>query len=264
MDNFRNAYWDNKVAARSVLVDLEDGLRGETLISAESSSDEFARNGIVVFISSHFTEFLHWTTYLRVDDRELLLCYYLVGNTQNTLAKMFGLSQTQISSTLRYIVRALCFWMYCEGEITQEKLERILVPAGLEDVDLESRNQHFKLSELVMLYYKTRSFQAVANLLDGIHRPTIKRAISHAYHVLLMSEVAEEIMLGAWLERLMYRVNPTATGLTQKYQNKSADIFRSDPDGIGDFHITVESPVFEHVFWATNNENESQEGRHGY
>ena len=201
---------------------------------------------ILTYVMENFPEFLRKLRYLKKEDQELLLSYYLLSKTQNCLAIVHKSTQTVCSFRIRMAVKTLaCFIMM--GSPTRENMHEILEGAGL-----EGSLGKVELSKAVELYVKVQSFQKVAEVYR-LHRPDIRRAISRASKQLMDSQVAKEHALGAYLHNLIDKANPSGTGYSKRKQQKQGHIFVSDPPTLGEFRVRVEDPSFEAWFVSRAN-----------
>lgn len=238
-------YFDSITSARAMLLNEDEQLEGTTTISLETQSD-LAEDDILTFVMENFSEFLKMLRFLKKEDQELLLSYYLLSKTQNTLAIIHKSTQTVCSFRIRMAVKTLaCFIML--GEPTVEKMHEILTRAGL-----EKSLEKIDLSEIIDLYAKTRSFQRIAEV-HHLHRPDIRRAMSRASKQLMESKNAQEHALGAYIHSLIDKANPSGVGYSKRKMQKLGHIYRVDPPLLGEFRISVSDPDFDHMFVSRAN-----------
>jgi hypothetical protein len=240
-----SAYFESISSARSMLLTEEEQLEGTTTISLETQGD-LAEDDILTFVSENFSEFLKFLRYLKKEDQELLLSYYLLSKTQNTLAIIHKSTQTVCSFRIRMAVKTLaCFIMM--GEPTMERMHDILDKAGL-----EKSLEKIDLSEIIDLYAKTRSFQRIAEV-HHLHRPDIRRAMSRASKALMESKIAQEHALGAYIHSLIDKSNPVGVGLSKRKMQKQGHVYRTDSHILGEFRIKVEDKDFNSWFVSRAN-----------
>jgi hypothetical protein len=236
---------DSISAERSMLLTEEEQLEGTTTISLETQAD-MTEEDVLTYIMENFAEFLKFLRYLKKEDQELLLSYYLLSKTQNTLAIIHKSTQTVCSFRIRMAVKTLaCFIMM--GEPTVEHMHGILEGAGL-----EKSLEKIDLSEVIDLYAKTRSFQRIAEV-HGLHRPDIRRAMSRASKALMESKDPSEHALGAYIHSLIDKANPSGVGYSKRKMQKLGHIYRVDPAILGEFRIDVSNPDFDHMFVSRAN-----------
>jgi len=229
-----------------MLLSEEDQLEGTTTISLETQGDLTAEEDVLTFITENFPEFLRFLRYLKKEDQELLLSYYLLSKTQNTLAIIHKSTQTVCSFRIRMAVKTLaCFIMM--GEPTTDRMHDILERTGL-----AKRLERIDLSEVIDLYAKTRSFQRIAEV-HHLHRPDIRRAMSRASKALMESEIAQEHALGAYIHSLIDKANPSGVGYSKRKMQKLGHLYRCDPPILGEFRIDVSDPDFDHMFVSRAN-----------
>jgi hypothetical protein len=238
-------YFDSITSARAMLLNEEDQLEGTTTISLETCGD-LAEEDILTYVQENFAEFLRMLRFLKKEDQELLLSYYLLSKTQNTLAIIHKSTQTVCSFRIRMAVKVLGTFIMM-GEPTAEKMHFILDKAGV-----EKGLEKVELSRVVELYAKTRSFQRIAEIY-GLHRPDIRRAMSRASKQLMESKDAHEHAIGAYIHSLIDKANPSGTGYSKRKVSKLGHIYRVDPPLLGEFRIKVESPDFDHMFVSRAN-----------
>src|ERR1035437_2480049 len=94
--------------ARSMLLSDEEALAGDVTLSLETCDDltdpEF---GVLTFIRDNFPTFLKMLRNLKARDQDLLLSYYLLSCSQNTLSPLLNETQTGISSDIRAAIKTL-------------------------------------------------------------------------------------------------------------------------------------------------------------
>lgn len=238
-------YFDSITSARAMLLDEDEQLEGATTISLETQAD-LAEEDILSFINDNFDRFLKTLRYLKREDQELLLSYYLLSKTQNTLAIIHKSTQTVCSFRIRMAVRTLgTFFMM--GEPTEEMLREVFVKAGLEN-SLEKA----PLSTVVMDYVRCRNFQQVANHF-GLHRPDVRRAMSRASKALMDSKNGKEAATAAWLHSLIDKVSPVGNGFSKRKAAKCGHLYRSDPALLGQFRMSMTDSDFNHMFVSRAN-----------
>lgn len=241
-----SAYFDSIVATRALLLDEEESLEGNTLISLESQAD-MAEEDILTYIQENFAGFLRILRSLKKEDQELLLSYYLLSKTQNTLATIHKSTQTVCSFRIRMAVKTLGTFIMMGGAPTVETMHEILTKAGLED-----SLKPIGLSKIVDEYVKCRNFQRIAEV-HKLHRPDIRRAMSRASKQLLDSKDPQEHALGAYIHSLIDKANPAGQGYSKRKVAKQCHIYRTDPAILGDFRIRVDDPDFRHIFVSRAN-----------
>jgi hypothetical protein len=241
-----SAYFDSIVATRAMLLDDQESLEGQTLISLESQAD-MAEEDILTYIQENFAGFIRILRSLKKEDQELLLSYYLLSKTQNTLATIHKSTQTVCSFRIRMAVKTLGTFIMMGGAPTVEKMHEVLAQAGLEDSLVK-----IDLSKVVDLYVKTRNFQKIAEL-HHLHRPDIRRAMSRASKQLMESKDPQEHALGAYIHNLIDKANPAGQGYSKRKIAKQCHIYRTDPSILGEFRISVSDPDFQHMFVSRAN-----------
>ena len=239
-------YFDSITSARAMLLDEEEQLEGATTISLETQAD-LAEEDILSFINDNFDRFLKTLRFLKKEDQELLLSYYLLSKTQNTLAIIHKSTQTVCSFRIRMAVRTLGTFMLVGGEPTEELLHEVLEKAGLEDSLVK-----VPLSSVIMHYTRTRNFQQVA-LHFGLHRPDVRRAMSRASKALMDSKDGKEAAVAAWTHSLIDKVSPVGAGFSKRKSQKMGHLYRSDPAILGQFRMSITDPNFDAMFVSRAN-----------
>ena len=230
-----------------MLLDEQEALEGNTLLSMESDPKMKEDQKILAYIQENFPMFLKMLRLLKKEDQELLLSYYLLAKTQNTLAIIHRSTQTVCSFRIRMAVKVLCAFILYEGEFTTEKMRPVLEGAGLENCI-----KNVPLSTIVDLYVKTRSFQRIAEV-HGLHRPDIRRAMSRASKQLLESKDPMEEGLGAYIHSLIDKANPSGTGFSKRKVQKLGNIYRTDPAILGEYRLRINDSDFDHMFVSRAN-----------
>lgn len=243
-------YFDSITSARAMLLDEEDQLEGTTTISLETQAD-LAEEDILSFINDNFDRFLRTLRFLKKEDQELLLSYYLLSKTQNTLAIIHKSTQTVCSFRIRMAVKTLGTFVMM-GEPTEELLHAVLDRAGLENSLEKEDHPAPALSKVVMEYVRTRNFQQVAANF-GLHRPDVRRAMSRASKALMESKNGKEAATAAWLHSLIDKVSPVGIGFSKRKAQKLGHLYRGDPAILGQFRMNIEDPNFGHMFVSRAN-----------
>ena len=241
-----SAYFDSVTSARAMLLTEEEQLEGTTTISLETDPDLNGEQDIFTYVQDNFAEFIKTLRYLKNEDQELLLSYYLLKKTQNTLAIIHKSTQTVCSFRIRMAIKTMCAFIMM-GEPTPEKMKVILEKEGLEN-SLEK----LPLSDCIDLYAKTRSFQRISEL-HHLHRPDIRRAMSRASKTLMESKDANAHALGAYIHSLIDKANPSGVGYSKRKQQKCGHIYLRDADTLGEFRIKVTDENFDAWFVSRAN-----------
>jgi hypothetical protein len=240
-----SAYFESVVANRSMLLTDEESLEGQITISQETCGDLQEEN-ILTYIQDNFSTFLKTLRFLKKEDQEMLLSYYLLSKTQNTLALIHKSTQTVCSFRIRMAVKTLGTFLMM-GEPTVEKMHEVLTTAGL-----ENSIPKVELSKIVDLYVKTRNFQKISDIYK-LHRPDIRRAMSRASKQMMESKDPQEHALGAYIHSLIDKANPAGQGFSKRKIAKQCHVFRSDPEILGAFRIRVDDPDFDQMFVSRAN-----------
>jgi hypothetical protein len=229
-----------------LLLDEEEALEGGVLVSIETAEDQQQEEDIWVWLQEHLEQFLRLLRHLPTEDQELLLSYYLLGKTQNTLATIHHSTQTVCSFKIRMAVKNLCVFLMM-GEPTQETMRDILIGVSLEFTPPLKT----PLSRLIWEYARCRDFAQLARI-RHIHRPDIRRAMSRASKALLEMK-GREHALGAYIYSLIDKANPSGQGYTKRKLAKQGHVVKTDPPIIGQFRIDVTDPDFEAMFVSRAN-----------
>jgi len=205
------------------------------------------RKYTLAYILGNFGEFLKMLRSLKKEDQELLLSYYLLSKTQNTLAAIHKSTQTVCSFRIRMAVKTLACFIMMGGAPTVEMMQTILTRAGLEDT-----LKKIGLSKIVDLYVRTHNFQKISEL-HHLHRPDIRRAMSRASKQLMESKDPQEHALGAYIHSLIDKANPAGQGFSKRKMQKQCHIYRTDPKCLGSFVIDLNDPDFDTFFVSRAN-----------
>jgi hypothetical protein len=246
-----SAYFQSIDAHRAMLLTEEEQLEGNTTISLETCPD-MTEEDILTYISENFSDFLKILRFLSKEDQELLLSYYVLSKTQNTLALIHKSTQTVCSFRIRQAVKRIGTFMML-GAPTEEVMAKVFKGASMEDVlPVNSKGDRVKLSKVVMLYEKTHSFQQVADTF-GLHRPDIRRAMSRTAKILGESKEPSEIAMSAFVQGLIDKASASGQGFSKRKLSKLCHIYRADPTCLGDFVIDVQNPDFKSLFTSRAN-----------
>ena len=237
-------FFDAVVAQRSLLLDAETALEGEVTLSLETQTD-MAEADVLTYIEDHFGDFLKNLRYLSKEDQELLLSYYVLSKTQETLAVLHRSTQTICSSRIRRAMQKMGTFLMM-GPPTAAVLREAFVQYGLED------SLPKPLSEVVELYARTRSFQRVAEVLS-LHRPEIRRVMSKASKVLSESKDTRSRALGAYIFDLIDKASASGQGFSKRKMAKQGNLYLQDSEILGQFRVDVQHPCFSQVFVSKAN-----------
>jgi hypothetical protein len=240
-------YMESISASRAMLLSEEDALEGTTTISLETCAD-LAEEDISSFIADNFSAFIKTIRFLKKEDQELLLSYYLLSKTQNTLALIHKSTQTVCSFRLRMAVKTLGTFMLVGGEPTEELLHEVLGNAGMErSLEKEPNSTAPNLSAVVMAYVRCRNFQQVASQY-GLHRPDVRRAMSRVSKALMDSKDGKEAAVAAWIHSTIDKANAIGVGYSKRKQAKLGHIYLQCPEITGQFRLRIEDDDFNQMF----------------
>jgi len=239
---------DSVVANRAMQLSEEDALEGHTTISLETCGEliDKADKYTLTYIQENFADFLKYLRFLKKEDQELLLSYYILAKTQNTLALIHKSTQTVCSFRLRMAAKTLGAFILM-GEPTPEKMHEILEKAGL-----EGSLKKTPLSQIIDEYSRCRNFQRIAEV-HKLHRPDIRRAMSRASKQLIETKDQHQHALGAYIHSLIDKSNPAGVGYSKRKIAKMCHIYLRDADCLGQFRIDVEDPYFSSWFVSRAN-----------
>lgn len=236
-------YFEMIVAARAMskgFHDEADYLTADTCMSLETQADMMAEH-IGTYIHENFDDFLRHLRLLPPEDQEILLAYYLLNRPQWCIAKLYRSTQTVCSSKLRMAVKKLGS-VVIFGVPTTVDMDPILEAKGL-----NSLVQGIATSALIDEYRRVHSFALVAKRFK-VHRPDVRRALSHTAKTLLtLKNSDKEIALGAYLHGLIDKASSSGQGYNQRKLDKYTHVVRRDPSVLGAFRISITDPDFEHV-----------------
>ncbi len=245
-------YMEAICAQRALLMDEDSYLEGCNTISLETQ-DELVKKDILTYIQDNFANFMRQLRFLSKEDQELLLSYYLLNKTQNTLALIHKSTQTICSFRIRMAEKKIgCYMML--GVPTVEVMSEILTKAGFENsLDKESSDEKaVVLSKVVDAYAKTRNFQRVAEIYH-LHRPDIRRAMSRASKALMKSKNGQELALGAFLHGLIDKASASGQGFSKRKLAKICHVYRTDPAILGAFRVSASDPHLDDILVARAN-----------
>ena len=206
-------------------------------ISLETQMD-LAKNSISESLRENFGLFFPLLNNLTLEDYELILAYYFLGQPQWCLAKLCRSTQTLCSFRIRMALKKLGVMTMSQGHPTRETLDLILDSHGLNTI------LSVKTSILVEEYRKRRSFMAVADAL-GLHRPDVRRALTKAANTLMGDQHEEHIAFGAYIHGLIDKASVSGVGFSAKKFQRHAHIHKSDPHCVGNFQISTTDPFFD-------------------
>jgi hypothetical protein len=230
------------VAARAMSKGYHDEaeyLTADTCLSLETQADMMAEH-IGTYIRENFEDFIRHLRLLPPEDQEILLAYYLLNRPQWCIAKLYRSTQTVCSSKLRMAVKKLGS-VVLFGVPTVEDMDPILSPRGLNEL-VKGVSTAMMIDE----YRNVHSFTLVAKKFR-VHRPDVRRALSHTAKTLLAQDTDKELALGAYLHGLIDKASSSGQGYNQRKLDKYTHVLRRDPGVLGSFRISITDPDFEHV-----------------
>lgn len=230
-------YFESITAARSLRIKDPFDTAHQT-ISLETQA-ELAKNSVSEAFREFFGMYYPSMQHLTLEDQEMLLAYYLLGQPQWCLAKLARSTQTLCSFRIRMALKKLGVITINQGPPSVEVLDRVLNEHGLNCLI-----QGIPTSLMIEEYRKRRSFRAVADFLC-IHRPDIRRALSRVVDVLLKDSHEEHAAIGAYIHGLIDKASPSGTGFSTRQAHRFAHIHRADPRCVGEFVIMTSDPAFD-------------------
>ncbi len=248
----QSPYMESVTADRALLLTEEQALEGNILISLEAQAD-LVEDNIVTYITGNFAQFLTALRSLKAEDQDLLLSYYLTGNTQSTLAQLHHTTQTVCSFRLRMAVKALGTYLMM-GQPSEETLRELFSRTGFED-SLHTQDEAMAvvpLSKVCLEYAQLQNFQTVATLYK-LHRPDVRRAMSRASKALKDSTEPQEAAVAAWIHSMIDKASPTGTGVSKRKAATQGNMYLHDPVILGDFRVKIDDPGFGALFVSRAN-----------
>lgn len=220
-------------------VDQDEALHGDALISLETQGEK-EEAGILANIANNPAGSIRNLRFLSKEDQELLLSYYALGKTQESLAPIHWSTQRLTSSRLRAAVRKLCAFLLF-GEFTAEAMRPVFEAEGWEDA------LDVPLSEVIELYARCRSYQRVAQL-TGLRRQEIRRVTREAARGLKESKDMRAQALGAFLWGLVDKASTTGAGVTARQAAKQGHMYARTSQMYNEFRVDVTDPEFGEMF----------------
>ena len=188
--------------------------------------------------------------YLSKEDQELLLGYYVLQKTQTSLALLHRSTQTLCSSRIRKAMEKMGTFIIM-GPPTAESMRDIFESEQCHGKSLEGMLS-VPLSEIVVLYAKTRSFQRVAEVLS-LHRPEVRRVMTLASKVLSEATDVRKRAIGTYVFDLIDKASASGHGPSRRKVAKQGDMYVRTPSILGEFRIDVSSRDFDQVFVSRAN-----------
>jgi len=246
-------YMESVSAIRSIAQFNEDeqgALEGSQLLSMECGEEDEEETKAYVYLCENFSSFMRYLRYLSAENQEILLSYFMLGKTQTILATINQSTQTCTSSRIRMVTRELCCYMQFGGIPSPKQIKDELTAHKLNVlVDKKAR-----LDECIVEYRRVRDFAVVARKWD-LHRPAIRRSTRAACASLLeMKDDPRASSLGAYLHNMIDKAAPSGGGLSKRQRCKLGDVYRRDPQMLGDFRWRIDSGDFkQHAFVSRAN-----------
>jgi hypothetical protein len=223
-------------AMEEFIRDGDSAFEGSNMLSLETQARDYAEDSVAIYARANFPGFLSLLSGLRDEDQDLLVSYYVLGAAQRTLAGIFGGTQTMTSFRLKAAAGALCSMV--GGKPSQKRLHACLSGAKLEG------SLGVPLSRLIAEYEHCRSYEQVAEMHPGLHRPAIRRSMRRASDTLHELPGAEGRAVGAYIHSLI-----EGTDRAGRPPKRTGNIItRSDPATLGEFRIRAGSPEFKAWF----------------
>jgi hypothetical protein len=226
----------------------EDDYLSDHTISLETQQDLLGES-IYAYVWNNFRDFITNIRTLSEEDQELLLSYYILGKTQTALAIVNKSTQTICSTKIRMAAKRLGARILL-GDITEEMLENLFQKLGRTEYEKDSS---VKLSQLVYLYSQLGSAQEVADAL-GLYRPDVRRTITNLAKELITHNDLKLSALGALIQGLIDRSSASGHGPSKSRMIARGNMYRRDPDLLGEFDIDLRDPAFAHVLYPRANQ----------
>lgn len=233
-------YFESITAAQSMKVRDPFDTVNQT-ISLETQLD-LARNSISESLRENLGAFLPSMKNLSLEDYEMILAYYFLGQPQWCLAKLCHSTQTLCSFRIRQALKKLGIVATYKGHPGEKDLDDVL-----EMHDLNHLIPTVKTSLLVVEYRKRRSFLAVADELH-LHRPDVRRALTKAANVLMADKHDAHAALGAYIHGFLDKASISGVGFSQRKTQQLADVYKADPKCAGEFIVSTIDPAFDDHF----------------
>ena len=212
------AYHDNPQAS----------LDGSQCISIETRNDDELE--LLDYINNHYFQFLRYVKQMDYYSQELLLSYFLIGKSQEQLAKIQGTTQTLTSRALHCAVRAALAIMLFGGPPSSDTITAILARHTITHAELKTRNHKlktFSVPRILNAYLRLKNTRAVAQAFD-LHPPEVRRVIKKTAMMLRATTGQKEKALSWWLMSLLnVKSKPYST------------ISYSDKSPLGKFRIPI-------------------------
>jgi hypothetical protein len=245
-----SAYFIAVTGARALVTQSDSNdydTSGDTL-SLETQNDLMGES-IYSYVWNNFPDFLTNIRHLSEEDQEFLLSYYILGKTQTSLAIVNKSTQTICSTKIRMAVKRLGAHIIL-GEITEASLEQLFSKF---DKQYYEKDPSVPLSKLIHLYAKLGSAQEVADVL-GLYRPDVRRSITNLAKELMDSPDLQLSALGAVIQGLIDKASSSGHGPSKSRMLARGNMFRKDPDVLGEFEVDVTNPGFKDVLYPRANQ----------
>jgi len=244
-------FWDSITAKRAEIAfgdDEQACLEGSQLISIETQDDTGPEESVYAYVEVNFPAFLGHIRALSLQDQERVLSYYCLKKTQDHLATIFRSTQTVASFQLRAAVKCMVALVAWGGrEPSVDTMEPLLQRVGCNKL-----GDH-NLAELVLEYSYCKSFDEVAQK-HGIHRPVIRRAISHASQEMTQAKHPPAVQaLGWFLFKLIDRMNPRGKGPSRRALMRAGDFAVEVPAVVGVNLVRTDDPHISSFFQSRAN-----------
>ena len=226
----------------------EDDYQGDHTISLETQSDLMG-DSVYAYVWDNFESFLVNLRNLSEEDQELLLSYYLLGKTQTALAVVNKSTQTICSTKVRMAAKRLGAYILI-GELTHETLTGLLTKAGTLEYE---KDTSVSMADIVFNYSQLGSAQAVADTL-GVYRPDVRRSMTALAKDLMSRPDLKLTALGALIQGMIDRSSINGYGPSKSRMLARGNMFRKDPEILGDFEIQLENEGFQDVLYPRANQ----------
>lgn len=238
-------YFNAIVAARAMSF-TEDEYQEDHTISLETQQDLMGES-IYAYVWNNFDDFMQRIRFLSEEDQELLLSYYVLGKTQTSLAIVNRSTQTICSSKIRMAIKRLGANVLLGG-MSEETLDPLL--EGIGHMYLQ---EGVKMSKVIVLYSRTHSFQEVSDAF-GLYRPDVRRGITNISKILLASSDMKLLALGAYVHGLIDKSSIRGQGPSKSRMISRGNVYRQDPDILGEFVINLSDPNFKDLLYPRANQ----------
>ncbi len=218
-------------------------LVGDATVSIETRAELSAEENMAMFAARDRAKFLRLAEMLPDRYFDMLVSYFLIGKTQKQVGDVTGDAQAHVAFRLTLASQALAGLLRFDGIPSACVVVPILQRIGAQTIPLPRQlstptgtPRLVPAGDLIATYLSTRSYTAAAAR-HGVRRQDTRRAIREIARRLERTANLDCKCLGAILLAFAAYSSASIAGDTKREERHLCQVFRVDPDALGQFEV---------------------------